>query len=270
MIMPRAIWKGALSFGLVNVPVKLVTAVRQQEVKFRQLHDEDGAPIQYKRVCSVDGEEVPYEHIIKGYEIAPDQYVTLTPEELEAVDPEASDTIDIVDFVDISQIDPLYFEKPYYLVPDKGGAKAYGLLVEAMRKAGRVAIARVVLRTKEHLVAVRPVGNALTMTTLLWHDELMRVEQLEGIPAETDAPERELQMAQKLIDALTADFEPGKYTDEHRDRLMQIIEQKAEGKATVAPPRAEVAAPTDLASALEESLRAVEERARGGGGEAEA
>lgn len=258
--MVRSIWKGSLSFGLVNVPVKVVTATRSRDISFRQLHDEDGARIEYKRVCSADGEEVPYEHIVKGYELSPEQYVVITPEELDALDPKASDTIDIIDFVSIDDIDPIYFEKGYYLVPDKGGSKAYALLVEAMRRTNRIAIARVVMRTKEHLVAVRPIENALSMTTLLYHDEVVPQEQLEGVPEKTGADERELEMAQRLIDALATDFDPDKYHDEHRRRVEELIEAKAEGREIVAPPRAEAKAPPDLASALEASLAAIREK----------
>lgn len=258
--MPRALWKGSLSFGLVNVPVKVVTATRSQDVRFHMLHDADGARIVQKRVCSADGEEVPYEHVARGYEVGPDQYVVVSPDELEALDPEKSETIDIVDFVGLAEIDPIYYEKTYYLLPEKGGTKAYALLLEAMRKSDRVAIARVVMRTKEHLVAVRPIGNVLAMTTLLYHDEVVRAEELEGAPAEASAPKRELEMAERLIDALTTGFEPTRYEDEHRARVLSLIETKAQGREVVTPPRREPKGPTDLASALEASLAAATKR----------
>ena len=156
--MPRSIWRGAISFGLVNVPVKLYSAVSKKTVRFNQLHDEDGQRIQLKRVCSVDGEEVPFEHIVKGYEISPERYVVISPDELDALDPAKTRTIDIEDFVDLEEIDPLYYEHPYYLVPDTGAAKAYKLLLSALEETNKVAIARVVIRSKEQLVAIRAMG----------------------------------------------------------------------------------------------------------------
>src|SRR3954469_3601201 len=174
--MPRAIWSGAISFGLVNVPVKLFAAVSPKDIHFHQLHDADGVRIQQKRVCPADGQEVPYENIVKGYEIAPDKYVVITPDELEALDPKKTRSIDIEDFVDLDEIDPLYYEHPYYLVPDTGASKAYKLLLQALGDSGKVAIARVVIRQKEYLTAIRPGGehgDVLTMETMLFADELI-------------------------------------------------------------------------------------------------
>lgn len=257
---PRSIWKGSLSFGLVNVPVRVVTAVRQKDVRFHMLHDADGGRIQQKRVCSVDGEEVPYENIVKGYPLGGDEHVVFTKEELDAVDPDKTETIDISEFVDIYQIDPLYFEKPYYLVPEKGAAKAYRLLLDAMRDTQKVALARFVMREKEHLVAVRPVGEVLAMSTLVYHDELVDQADLE-IPEPAAKPsEKELAMAQQLIDALSGDFDPEKYRDEHRERLMALIEEKAQGHEIKAPPRKEPAKAKDLADALAASLEAARNR----------
>ena len=207
--MPRAIWSGAISFGLVNVPIKLFTATSQKDVRFHQLHDKDGARIQQKRVCSKDGEEVPMEHIVKGYEVSRDKYVLITPEELDALDPKATRTIDILDFVDLDEIDPVYFDSTYYMVPEKGAGKAYALLLEAMRKSKKVAIARVVLRQKQHLVALRPLRNALSMETMLYADEVVSPETLEGLPEDVEVTDRELAMAQQLIDSLADDFKPG-------------------------------------------------------------
>ena len=260
--MPRAIWSGALSFGLVNVPVKVVSAISQKEVHFNQLHGKDGGRVEMKRHCTAGDHEVPYDEIVKGYKIGGEEYVMLTKEELEQLSPAKSETIDIVDFVDIAQIDPIYFEKPYYLVPDKGGAKAYRLLHEAMEKSGRVAIARFVMRSREHLVAVRPLANVLTMTTLNYHDEVIDTEGLDGLPSETKIPPRELEMAQKLIDALTTSFDPEKYTDEYREQVLALIEAKAEGKEIVAPPAPAQAKAKDLVSALEASLEAARSRSR--------
>lgn len=258
--MVRSIWSGSLGFGLVNVPVKVVSAVRQKDVRFHMLHRQDGARILQKRVCSADGEEVPYEDVVKGYQVGPDEYVVVTPEELDAVDPEKTQAIDIQDFVDIHQIDPIYYEKPYYLVPEKGAGKAYRLLLQAMAESQKVAIARVVMRTKEHLVAVRPVGDVLAMTTLVYHDELVDQADLEVSEKAAKPSEKELAMAQQLIDALSTDFDPEKYHDEYRERVMRLIESKAEGKEIVTPPRKEVARTKDLADALAASLEAAKHR----------
>src|SRR5918999_6072417 len=176
--MPRAIWSGAISFGLVNIPVKLYSAVSRKTVRFHQLDSEDNQRIQQKRVNPRTGEEVPYENLVKGYEIGPDRYVVITPEELDGLAPEKTRTIDIEDFVDLDQIDPIYYDHPYYLVPDTGAGKAYRLLLDAMAKAGRVAIARVVLRSKEHLVAIRPRDGVLALETMLFADEVISPDSL--------------------------------------------------------------------------------------------
>jgi DNA end-binding protein Ku len=259
--MPRAIWSGAISFGLVNVPIKLFTATSQKDVRFHQLHDKDGARIQQKRVCSQDGEEVPMEHIVKGYEVSRDTYVIVTPEELDALDPKASRTIDILDFVDLDEIDPVYFDSTYYMVPEKGAAKAYALLLEAMRKSNKVAIARVVLRQKQHLVALRPLKNALSMETMLYADEVVGTETLEGLPEDVTVTDRELAMAQQLIDSLADDFKPERYKDDYRERVMEMIERKAEGQEIVVGEEEQEQAPVvDLMAALEASLAAAKTR----------
>jgi DNA end-binding protein Ku len=256
--MPRAIWSGAISFGLVNVPVKLFSAVSPNDVRFNQLEEGTGARIRQKRVSAETGEEVPYERIVKGYEISPDRYVIIAPEELEALDPKATRSIDIEDFVDLDQIDPVHYERPYYLVPEKGATKAYKLLLDAMKESNKVAIARLVLRTKQYLAAIRPMGDVLCLETLLFADEVVRPESLEGLPGpDTEVSDRELKMAQQLIESLSTDFEPEKYRDEYRDRVLALIEQKAEGQEIVAQPVVEE--PTkvvDLMAALEASLAA--------------
>ena len=259
--MPRAIWSGAISFGLVNVPIKLFTATSQKDVRFHQLHDKDGARIQQKRVCSKDGEEVPMEHIVKGYEVSRDKYVLITPEELDALDPKASRTIDILDFVDLEEIDPVYFDSTYYMVPEKGAGKAYALLLEAMRKSKKVAIARVVLRQKQHLVALRPLRNALSMETMLYADEVVSPETLDGLPEDVEVTDRELAMAQQLIDSLADDFKPERYRDDYRERVLEMIERKAEGQEMVIAEEEEEQAPVvDLMAALEASLAAAKTR----------
>ena len=181
--MPRSIWSGAISFGLVNVPVKLYSAVSRKTVRFHQLNSDTGHRIAQKRVDSVTDEEVPYEKIVKGFELTKERYVVVTPEELDSIAPEKTRAIDIEDFVDLEDIDPIFYDHPYYLVPDKGAGKAYGLLLEAMRESGKVAIARVVLRSKEQLVAIRPAaGDVLTMETMIFHDEVVPADDLDDVP----------------------------------------------------------------------------------------
>src|SRR3954452_15875321 len=263
--MARSIWRGAISFGLVNVPVKLYSAVSKKSVRFNQLHATDHARINMKRVCSVEGEEVPYDQIVKGYEISPDRYVVIEPAELEALDPKKTRTIDIEDFVDIEKIDPLYYEHPYYLMPDTGASKAYKLLLQALRESGKVAIARVVIRQKEYLTAIRPAGDqrdVLTMETMLFADELIDPEQIDEYPdPDVQATDRELQMAQQLVESLATDFDPSKYRDTYREQVLELIERKAQGEeiAVQQVPEEPTAVP-DLMAALEASLAA----ARGG------
>jgi DNA end-binding protein Ku len=255
-------WSGAISFGLVNVPVKLYSAVSRKTVRFNQLNMETGNRIQQKRVDSMTGDEVPFEQIVKGYELTRDRYVVLTPEELEALDPERSRTIDIEDFVDLAEIDPIYYDHPYYLVPDKGATKAYGLLLGAMEQAGKVAIARVVLRSKEQLVAIRPAGELLMMETMIFSDEVVPHDELDDLPDAKDlkASERELKMAQQLIDSLSSSFEPERYHDEYREKVLELIERKAEGQEIAVQPEApEPAKVPDLMAALEASLAAVKD-----------
>jgi DNA end-binding protein Ku len=267
--MPRAIWTGAISFGLVTVPVKLYSAVDRKNVRFHQLSGKTGVRVAQKRVDPQTQEEVPYEEIVKGYEIAPDRYVRIEPSELEAIEPKKTKTIEIEEFVELSQIDPIYYDHPYYLAPGTGGAKPYRLLLEAMEQTGKVAIARVVIRAKEQLVAVRPMGSALGMATMLFPDEILAPERIDEIRdvAEVKTTKRELEIAAQLIESLAADFGPEKYRDTYRDQVLSLIERKAEGKEIEVQPAAEeVTAPApDLMSALKASLDAV--RAAGNGGE---
>lgn len=259
--MARPIWSGSISFGLVSVPVKLYTAVRKKTIRFHQLHAADGGRIQQKRVCPLDGAEVAYEDLARGYEIAPGRYVMIDPDELDALDPEATQTIDIEDFVALDEIDPVFYDSSYYLVPDTRGTKAYRLLLDAMTASGRVGIARVVMRTKQYLCAVRPVGEALVLTTMNFSDEVVAVEEIEGLPGPQEASDRELKMAGALIESLTADWEPERYHDTYRERVLQLIEAKAEGQEIVVAPAAAPSAPVvDLMAALEASLENARER----------
>jgi len=254
--MARAIWSGAISFGLVNIPVKLFSAVSKKTVRFHQIDAESGGRVRQKRV-GPDGEEIPYEQIIKGYEIGPDRYVTITPEELDSLAPEKTRTIDIEDFVDLDEIDPIYYDHPYYLAPDTGAAKAYQLLVDAMEDASKVAIARVVIRSKEQLVAIRPRDGVLAMETMLFADEVVPTDSLEEMATDGNVKtsDRELTMARQLIDSLSSDFEPEKYHDEYRERVLDLIERKAQGETIVIEePAAEEAPVPDLMAALEASI----------------
>ena len=255
--MARPIWSGSISFGLVSVPVKLFSATSPKEVRFHMLHDKDGARIQQKRVCSADGQEVPWEHIVKGFEISKGRYVTVAREELEAFNPRATKAIEIEDFVDLEQIDPIYYESTYYLVPDRGASKPYALLVEAMKKTGKVGVAKFVLRTKQYLCAVRPLGKALAVSTMLYADEVVSQDELEGLP-ESKPGERELKMAEQLIGSLESDFDIKKYKDDYREQVLALLERKAEGEEIVAaePAEAPRGKVVNLMDALQKSLAA--------------
>ena len=266
--MPRAIWTGAISFGLVTVPVKLYSAVSHKSVRFHQLSSKTGVRIAQKRVDPQSGEEVPYESIVKGYEIAPDRYVVIAPGELETLQPKKTRTIEIEDFVQLSQIDPIYYDHPYYLAPGAGGAKPYRLLLEAMRDTGKVAIASVVIRSKEQLVAIRPMGEALALATMLFADEVLPPERIDELAdaAEVKTTKRELDVAKQLVDSLAGDFHPEKYHDTYRAEVLAMIERKAQGEEiAVQPAPEEPAAPApDLMSALKASLEAVRAREEDG------
>jgi DNA end-binding protein Ku len=263
--MPRSIWSGAISFGLVNVPIKLFSAVSRKSVRFHQLHVESGVRIQQRRVDPSTGEEVGYDHIVKGYEIGPDRYVVITPEELESLDPKKTRSIDIDEFVDLDEIDPIYFDHPYYLAPAQGGAKAYKLLLDAMRDAGKIAIGRVVIRQKESLVAMRPMqGDVLGLTTMIFADEIVDPSTIDELDAleDVEAGERELGMAKQLIESLSSDFDPSGFTDEYRQRVLELIDRKAAGEEIAVQPAEEPAPVPDLMAALEASIASAK---KGGG-----
>jgi DNA end-binding protein Ku len=262
--MPRSIWTGAISFGLVTVPVKLYSAINRKSVRFHQLNGKNGVRIAQRRVDPSSGEEVPYEDIVKGYEIAQDRYVVVEPGELDALAPKKTKTIEIEDFVELAQIDPIYYDHPYYLAPGPGGAKPYRLLLDAMNETGRVAIARVVIRSKEQLVALRPVGDALGMATMIFADEVSDPDGIEEIAEvkEVKTTKRELDIAKQLVDSLAGDFQPERYHDVYREQVLDMIERKAQGEhIAVQPEPEEVGAPApDLMGALKASLEAVRER----------
>jgi DNA end-binding protein Ku len=268
--MARAIWTGAISFGMVTVPVKLYSAIDRKTVRFHQLSGKTGTRVVQKRVDPSTDEEVPYGDLVKGYELGPDRYVVIEPSELDALAPKKTKTIEIEDFVELSQIDPVFYDHPYYLAPAVGGAKPYRLLLEAMRETGKVAIARVVIRSKEQLVALRPMGDVLGMATMIFSDEVLSPDRLDelGDANAVKTTKRELDIAKQLVDSLAGDFEPDKYSDTYRAEVLAMIERKAEGKQVVIQPPVQEAAPTapDLMSALKASLDAVREREREGAG----
>lgn len=260
--MARAIWTGSINFGLLNVPVKLYSAVARRGIALREVRESDGVRIRHRRVAEGSEDEVPYEKIVKAYEISPDRFVPLTKDDLSGLDPEKSRSIEVLDFVDLDEIDPIYFDSPYYLGPAEGAEKAYALLARAMDEAGKVAIARFVFRNKEHLAALRPTDGALTLTTMRFADEVVSPKELEDVlPDRETAPgKREVEMAEQLIDSLTREFDPAAYRDEYREKLLALIERKAEGKEVLTAPSAAEPEPTkapDLMAALEESIAAV-------------
>ena len=272
--MARAIWSGTISFGLLNVPVRLFSAVARRNIALREIRDSDSARIKHRRVAEGTDEEVPYENIVKAYELSPGQYVPLSKDEMAALAPEKTRAIDVQDFVDIEEIDPMYFDSPYYLGPADGAEKAYSLLAAAMEASGKAAIARFVFRNKEHLSAIRASDGVLTLTTLRFHDEVVPPSDLDdSLPDKAPkVAKREREMAEQLIESLSTEFKPDEYRDEYREQLLALIEQKAEGKEIVAPEAAEPKATKapDLMAALEESIAAVKEKGTSGGGKAKA
>jgi DNA end-binding protein Ku len=266
----RATWSGAISFGLVTVPVQLFTAVRPKDLRFRQLHAETRAPVKQKRVDAETGEEVAYSDIVKGYEVPGGGYVVVDPAELAELDPDASRLVDIRDFVEQTDIDPVYYDRPYYLAPDgEAAAKPYRLLTEAMERSGKVAIASFVMRNKEHLAAIRAQDGVLVLSTMHHADEVADPAELDvaGALADVEVRDREVAMAQQLIESLLTDFDPNCYPDEHRERVRAFLEAKAEGQEVELPSTdRDLGEVVDLVAALERSL----ERAKGddGGGRA--
>jgi DNA end-binding protein Ku len=273
--MPRSIWSGAISFGLVTVPVKLYSSVSRKTVRFHQLNGKTGVRIQQKRVDPTTGDEVPYEDIVKGFELTPDRYVVIEPGELEALDPKKTKAIEIEDFVALDEIDPIYYDHPYYLAPGTGGAKPYKLLLDAMRETGRVAIATVVIRSKQQLVAVRPMGDDLLgMATMVFPDEIIdpsALEELEAV-ADVEINPRELEIAEQLVDSLSGPFDPEKYRDTYREEVLELVERKAQGEHIAVQPAAEEAEEPvpDLMAALKASLESVRAREDDGDGAAAA
>ena len=253
--MPRAMWKGAISFGLVTIPVSVYPATEEKTLRFNQLHDEDGGRIRMKRVCSIEGEEVGYEHIVKGYEYEKDRYVILTDEDFEAIPVESSRAIDIQQFVELEEIDPMQYKKSYYLVPEETGAKAYALLREALNRSGKVGIAKVSFRDKEHLAALRFRDEAFVLETMYWPDEI-READFGGVDVSAKVRPNELEMAQTLIDNLTADWDPAEFKDDYREAMLRIVEAKINGEEIEIVEPEPTAKVVDLMDALKASVAA--------------
>src|SRR5919108_733467 len=257
LYMARAIWKGSISFGLVNIPIALYAATRREELKFRLLRKTDLSPVNYKRVAEKDGREVPWDQIVKGYEYEKGKYVVLKNEDFQRVDVEATQTVDIQDFVKQEEVDPVFFYKPYYLEPQKGGDKAYALLRDALKKSGKVGIAKVVIKTRQYLAGVKPENGALVLELMHFAEELVDTTKLD-IPKKVEVGKRELNMATALIDSMSAKWNPEKYKDDYREALMEVIEEKVEagGKEIEEKPK-KAPKPTkiiDLVSVLQKSL----------------
>jgi len=254
--MPSTIWTGSISFGLVAVPVRVVSATKSLDVRFNQLEEGTNARIRYRKISEATGDEVTNDRIQKGYEISPGQYVVIDDDEMQAMAPKSSRMIEIEDFVDLDDIDPLYFEQPYYLTPDATALKPYQLLVEAMAELRKVAIGRVVIRSKERLVAIRPLDGVLCLETMRYADEVLPRAGLVPEDEGAQPSERELTMARQLVEALSDRFEPDRYHDEYREQLMDLIQRKAAGEQIVAEPTVEEPGKVlDLMAALEASLQ---------------
>ena len=258
--MPRTMWKGAISFGLVSIPVGLYPATEEKTLRFNQLHDKDHGRIKYQRVCAKCGEEVPYEHIVKGYEYEKDNYVVLEDEDFDAVPVASGRAIDIVQFVELEEIDPLYFQKSYYLVPEETGLKAYTLLRQAMQEDGRVAVAKIAFRDKEHLATLRFKDDVFVLETMYWPDEI-RAHDFEVLDKKVTVRSQEVQMAKSLIDNLTQEFKPEEFRDEYREALLGVVEKKVAGEEVERVEEPETTKVVDLMEALKASVEATKEKA---------
>lgn len=264
--MPRAIWSGAISFGLVTIPVKLFSSVSKKQVSFNRFDTRTESKVKQKLISAADGSEVEYSDLVKGYEVSSGNFVTITEEELESLDPAASRAIDIIEFVDEDEVDPLVYDKAYYLAPDELAMKAYKVLVEALEEANKVAVAKLVMRTKQHIATVRPRDGHLMLSTMVYADEINAAEDIDGLSGleGVEVREAEIAMARALIESLSADFEHDKFEDEHRIRVLDLIQRKSEGEVTIvdAPAAKSDGKVVDLMAALEASVAAAKE-ARG-------
>lgn len=266
----RMIWKGAISFGLITIPVRLYPATQERTVAFHQLHDKDGGRIHYTRVCSLCGEEVPYDHLVRGYEHEKGRFVSLNDADLLAVRARSSRTIDLVQFVDLAAVDPIYFQKPYYLEPDELGLKPYQLLRQAMEGADKVAVGKLALHAKEHLVTLRPHGGMLILETMNWPDEI-REAAFPGLEADPGIRPQELEMAESLVESLSAEWRPEEFRDEYREALLALINEKVAGLPVEEPAEEAPAGAgrpgevVDFLAALQASIEAAKQRTASGG-----
>lgn len=263
----RPLWSGSISFGLVNIPVRLHTAVREQRVAFHMLHDQDKVRLRRRMVSTEDGKEIHPEHIVRGYEVAENKYIVIRDEELEACAPEKSKSIEITDFVELGEIDPLYFDRPYYVIPQAGASKPYRLLVEAMTRAKRVGLARVVMHEKEHLCAVRPQNGLLCVETMNFPDEIVSRTEIDDLPHEVKLSDKEVKSAQEVVRAMTGRFNPKDYKDEYRECVRAVVDKKAHGENVVHDtsdePDEDEATPARSASNLMAALEASLAHAKG-------
>ncbi|PYQ73630.1 MAG: Ku protein [Acidobacteria bacterium] len=259
--MARPLWKGSISFGLVNIPIELHTAVRDHRPKFRMLHAKDKSPVKFERMCVRDGKPVAWEDLVKGFEYQKGHFVVMSKEDFQTAALEKTRTIDIVDFVKAEEIDDRFFETPYYLVPAKGGERAYALLRDAIRESGRIGISKFILRDSQHLAAVEVIENAIVLTVMRFADELVDVGQFD-FPASDGVRKAELDMAKALVNSLAAEWDPSKYTDQYRENLMRIIQSKVKGKEVTLEPMAEPRQ-AEVVDLMERLRRSLEQGGRG-------
>lgn len=252
--MPRAIWSGSINFGLVSVPVKLYSAISQKDISFHQIDKRSGSRIKYKRVSEKTGREVPYEQIAKGYELDDGEYVVIDPDELKELMPDVTNTVDLQAFVDLEEIDPVYYELTYYLAPGKGGDKAYKLLLDALEDSKKVGLGKVVIRTKQYLAAIRPMGKVLALETMLFPDEVVDPKSIPDLPGRVSVTDREKRMAKQLIDSLSEPFDPKEWQDDYRKRVEKLIAKKAKGETIQVEPVEQGEKVVDLIEALKRSL----------------
>ncbi|RXT13950.1 Ku protein [Ammoniphilus sp. CFH 90114] len=267
----HTMWKGSISFGLVNIPVKMFSATEDKDIRFRHLHKECGTPIKYVKMCPSCNREIETAEIVKGYEYEKGRFVIIQDEDIEAITPETRKTIEILDFVSLEQIDPIYFDKTYFLSPNETGDKAYTLLREAMNRTGKIAIAKITIRSKESLAAVRLYHNCIVMETIFYPDEVRSIEHVPGLPGKVELNESEMNMAVQLIENLATDFNPEKYTDEYRSKLTEMIHAKIEGEEIQEAPEApRLGKVVDLMAALQASIEATKQDKAPAAGTAEA
>ncbi|MDA8353546.1 MAG: Ku protein [Firmicutes bacterium] len=262
----HTIWKGSISFGLVNIPVRMFTATQSKSVSFRSLHKKCKTPIKYHRYCPTCEEDIPWDEVVKGYEYADNQFVLMEKEELESILPEQRKSIEIMDFVKLEEIDPIYFDKTYYLGPGDNGDRAYSLLRDAMDKTGKIGVAKITIRSKQSLAVVRVYQNCLVMETIFYPDEVRDAGQIPDVPQNLDLPEKEMDMAEQLIENLTTQFDPDQYQDEYRQAVEEAIDKKIKGEEIVEAPEKQPERVVDLMDALKASLEESGRKKRKTGG----